>query len=316
MNKYEHLNPGISICRMIISFFVVCCHFSVFRLATYAVPIFMFLSFFLASPLFIENKYKKIVKKVFRLLVPFWGWGILYYIIETRLYDKEISINELGWQLLLGHSPAINQALWYLMDEIIIIFIVLFLFTFIKKKEHRNILLVALIIVSLLLQYTELNYQIFEGMDYKISYPLGRIAEMIPCAMSGILLGQVDWTKVKYKYLIVGSFVLFILAYNFMHSPMKGFAYNGIQMVIGAISISLIAIHAPIKKCKITTCINYLATHTLGIYCMHNVIGEWIENIYIPEYRIMLSLIIYAVCLILAIVISWIPIKVVKMMVQ
>lgn len=316
MNKYGHFNAGISICRIIMSFFVVCCHFSAFNLATYAVPVFMFLSFFLASHIFMGNKYKKIATKTFRLLVPFWGWGIIYYIIETRLYDKEISKNELGWQLLLGHSPVINQALWYLFDEIFIILIVTIFFVFIKKKEHRIILLVSLIVVSFLLQYTELNYQMFGWMDYKLRYPLGRIAEMVPCAMCGILLGQMEWNKVEYKYLLVICSVLFVVAYGFHYTSIEGFAYSGIQMVICAICIGLIAICAPIKKCKITTYINYLATHTLGIYCMHNVIGEWIENLYIPDPRIMLSIIIYVVCLVLAIVISLVPIKFVKMMVQ
>ena len=49
---------------------------------------------------------------------------------------------------------------------------------------------------------------------------------------------------------------------------------------------------------------------------MHNAVGKILENIYVPDNRIWLSGMIYGVCLILSIIISHVPIKLVKMMVQ
>ena len=247
MNKYQNRNVGISICRLVMSFFVVCCHFSYFDMAAYAVPFFMFLSFFLATNIFFEDQYKKVMIKIHRLVIPFWGWGIVYYAFKTVILNEDINRDELVWQLLLGHSVYINQALWYLCDEILIILLFAVVFFLIKKKEYRVLALIALMIISLLFQYTELNYRIFDMMDYTRKYPLGRLAEMLPFACSGLLLGQIDWKKVKYRYLFTVCLVLLLLAYGIRHTEIKGFGYSSIQTMIIAICVSLIAIYAPIK---------------------------------------------------------------------
>lgn len=86
--KAEHY-VGIDYARMICSFLVVCIHFNgfnnildrVFLLKSMAVPIFMFVSFFLTANVYMDLNVIRLKKRMIRLYVPvcIWGGGIFYY---------------------------------------------------------------------------------------------------------------------------------------------------------------------------------------------------------------------------------------------
>lgn len=200
----NNYNIGICILRIWFSFEVVLCHYWVYdttmsnkllkifaNARSYAVPVFMLLSFILTENI-IENG-RKVKSRLFRLLFPYVAWPILYSIIfgilDILLGSKMmISPRDLYWQLLFGHSPKLNPPLWYQFNLIILTLFFIFLFKYIKK--YISIVICTIFVLALFIQYSNINSSLFANYRYEITYPLGRIAEMIPYACIGILISK------------------------------------------------------------------------------------------------------------------------------
>ena len=98
LNKKRKFNYGIALLRTLMCFEVVLCHFwttdvpkvlmpfSVLR--GLAVPVFMFLSFFLTEHTFLEYNKNKAKKRIWRVIYPQIGWALIYWLGYTIISRK------------------------------------------------------------------------------------------------------------------------------------------------------------------------------------------------------------------------------------
>ena len=123
----KEFNYGLALLRTLMCFEVVLCHFwtsddSKFLipfslLKGLAVPVFMFLSFFLTEHTFLNYDKMKAQKRVWRVIYPQIGWAIIYHlgymIGEFAVKDIDINFTDLFWQMFTGHSPRLNASMWF-----------------------------------------------------------------------------------------------------------------------------------------------------------------------------------------------------------
>ena len=167
----KNYNIDLSLLRVIMCFAVVCAHCwhaeerNIFvscweRLIGYAVPTFILMSFFLTHEFFKENNKNKIKNRFCRLMIPQVGWAVIYWVIYKALdmiFDLgfEVRVSDAFWQILTGHSPALNETMWFQAD--LIILTGLFLLTFAICKGYYMICLNTYAVLALYIQYSGLN---------------------------------------------------------------------------------------------------------------------------------------------------------------
>lgn len=104
--KNQKYNLGLAILRLWMSFEVVLCHYwsgmsnnykgslNIFlKFGTLAVPIFVIISFYLTETKISTSDKNSFMKRIQRLLIPYIGWGVIYwfiYIFKNILYQKII----------------------------------------------------------------------------------------------------------------------------------------------------------------------------------------------------------------------------------
>jgi fucose 4-O-acetylase-like acetyltransferase len=319
------MNDGICLLRLVMAFMVVMCHFSnesgiVPFYKTYAVPVFMLISFYYTSESLVSSDVDRIRKKIIRLLIPFWSWGIIYYIILSILGNK-ITLADLLWQLVTGSSHTINPPLWFIADQMVLVIFLYSIYSLFENKKWANYFSMGLVIFCLAVEYSGLNYEINNSLPWELKWNVGRFFETLPYAIIGVLLGQV---KNKFKLsrlrsvltVILGIILLWVL-YRVNLPNGIGFGYEGIAKVIGTVVIFFVFMLMPLQDIKI---LERISKYTLGIYCLHLGIG-WILQYILGSCNIELRdryvcVLIYIISLLCAIVISKIPIKNIKKIVN
>lgn len=204
-------NIGLSILRAFMCFQVVLCHFwkanvpyigwkgwlRFFR--GYAVPVFMLLSFFLTEKVLVSHDKGRIIKRLHRLLVPYFCWPFIYWILYNILdwwkrgYGLECGIPELFWQLLMGHSVQLNGVMWY-QFEIIILTVLFVIILYIFRERYMSVLCICMM-AAWLFQYSGWNKRLFGGLRFELTYPLGRFSEMVPYAVCGFAIAHYEMYK-------------------------------------------------------------------------------------------------------------------------
>ena len=97
-------------------------------------------------------------------------------------------------------------------------------------------------LLLMFLQYSLLNYKVFNRFPSEVKYTLGRICEMIPFALLGCIFYKKKlFTKMEQKrvFFMICAIVLFILTFlfrNTLKNPL-GFGYSGIITIIKAICL-------------------------------------------------------------------------------
>lgn len=335
--KIQNYNLGLGLLRLWMSFEVVLDHYwsgminnkngilNVFsKFGTLAVPIFVIISFALT-----ETKISKIdkngfVKRILRLLIPYVLWGIIYWVIYTFLNivtekDYTNGISDLIWQLSFGSSENLNPPLWYMFDLIVLTILFSILFKIVKNTKYSNYIVYGIIIISIILQYSEINYKLFCNMRYEMKWPLGRIIEMIPYAGIGIIISRKNiLNKLKNDcikvILIVSPLILILLKFE-IFTNFNGFGYHGIYRIILASLVIIIFYVIPFEKMYKSICnsIVSISRYAMEVFCMHYIVGKILNYIYL---KVQLDIntfseciIIYIICLIISLLISKIPIK-------
>ena len=123
----KNYNLGLAILRAIMCFMVVLCHFwnandakgflRVFRWSRDAsVHVFMMMSFMFVQSTLVEHNRDKVKKCFERLLIPQFGWAVIYwgiYKLIDIIFDSQLEngITDLIWQILCGHSPRLNATI-------------------------------------------------------------------------------------------------------------------------------------------------------------------------------------------------------------
>lgn len=345
-SSYDKYNYSIAFVKILFSFFVICIHYwnmddlrgvyffdAVHRLMEVTVPVFLIMSFFLTTEIFTSKDKKKIKKRLVRLVIPFYMWGILYYIgyscIDLFLGYKinpDLSFNSLLWQITLGHSKELCPPLWYLLDSIIIS--IVFWSIFKISDIFKWNLMLFLLVISLGMQYSGINYRIFGRFQYEICYPLGRLAEVFPYACIGMIVSASGCLK-KLKSFRLYTFVICILsllvvAYgNLFTRPEKGFAYGGTYMIVYATLVFVLFYMIPFDKSPILIKkgLRTISKYSLGIYCIHLGVGYIWNNVFCDYFGwkqdIFVGCIaIFLISLLFAWLISKIPFKCSKYIVE
>lgn len=127
--KEDSYNYGAAVLKIIMSFEVVLCHYWLFenisdipvylrifnRLRMLAVPTFMIMSFYFLTNSALTKDIRVFKARIGRLLSPYIGWAVIYYIgylILERIFDIELvgGIQDLICQLLFGNQVYIRQS--------------------------------------------------------------------------------------------------------------------------------------------------------------------------------------------------------------
>ena len=326
---------GIGVLKILLCFCVILIHYGqgssitqIFSaLMSSAVPCFMIITFYFNSKIINEGNTAKIRDRVFRLIIPCIIWGGIYFVAYKLMYylklrDYDLSWKDLLWQLLTGHSY--NAPLWYMY--VLIILTVLFSIVLSLCKNRHNIILFIILLFSLFYLYSEWNGIFFE-LRWELKWPLGRLVEMLPYSAIGLLIGfnkdKIEKMKWKYKIGSLGGlFIIWIVClgletYGILFVKFN-YGYSGLSLFFKSIFIFLMCLYISYISIngKVEELIVKISRYTLGIYCMHVLIGEciilFLSNHKIEINRFLIGIVIFILCYILCYGIVKIPIKGIK----
>lgn len=259
------------------------------------------------------------------MLIPYVFWGVFYYlsylgITEVSHIDLGVSSGDLFWQLITGHPQHLNGVLWF-QANLIWITILFFLIIRYFKDESKIAILLLIAIISLYLQYSEINFRFAGELRYELRYPIGRFVEMLPIAVCGFIGGHYKvLERIKNnepKKWLIPYFVLIvwlITRYSVFYVP-QNFGDAGIDKIVVPACLMIIFYLAPLEKCPrvIKDLINWISKYTPGVYCLH----LWVRNIlhlFVQPYygwtigTFAECVVIFIVCMIISIILSYIPI--------
>ena len=317
IERHQTHNYGIDILRFLLAVTIVFGHFWTDRgnsgigsewikLQNIAAPSFFLLSFFLSAKYILGSDQQKQCSRLKRLLLPFYFWGIVGWTVAALLLagDKNSVIMSLIWQLFTGSSS--NAPLWYLIVLVWITSLYFYIFK-IRNKIIAVMMIAGITVASLILQYTGVNYWLFGDHSFEVKYTFGRIIEMIPYASAGMLLWYVC-EKLSKNVIFLACGIVGIILYHFFCYSLQpnGFGYAGIPRLIGATSLVMFFVSLPLQTASkpITMLIKNVTNYTLGIYCMHSIVGTIIEKTVLIENQILLCVLIYIVSYFISFVIS------------
>lgn len=291
---------GLALLRALMCFEVVLCHFWTSDVPKYlipfsmlrglAVPVFMFLSFFLTEHTFLEYNKSKAKRRLWRVIYPQIGWAIIYWLGYTMgqfiIKDIGVSFSDLLWQIFTGHSPRLNASMWFQTVLIVLTVIYIIIFKFFEVKKGLLITYVMMF-VAFVIQYSGINFKLFDSLRYELKYPLGRFCEMIPYATIGFSCGYYNvFEKAKEKRLFsiifFGLASVFFLKYNFITTA-SGFGYsNNNCLFLGFFVIGFVYL-IPFEKLpqNYKNVLKFITKYTLGIYCMHRIVAEFLKIVFL-----------------------------------
>lgn len=281
---------------------------------SFAVPVFMMMSFIFTGPLLEEHNAKKIKKRIERLFVPQIGWAVIYwciYKIIDMLYglDLENGITDLFWQIFFGHSQNLNVTMWYQVDLIYIT--ILFLSVILIFKRSYIPVLYFIGAVALVLQYSGIN-MFFNNSRFEVKYSSGRFMEMLPVAVIGFMIardGTLEKTR-RHKYLAVSIsiFTIFMVNRYNVFIDIQGYGYSGIKCIAVAAAFIILFYFLPLNRLsgRYKKVLIKITSYTMGIYCMHQLVYRLI-NLIISVYSLDIRtgtfsgcIFIYIICFICA----------------
>lgn len=320
-------NLGIDFLKVWMSFEVVLCHyghgsdefvfryfFSFFR--SMAVPVFMIVSFYLSARFLLSEKsqFYKLAKRIQRIYLPLVAWALIYWVIYNciALYGDvnglHLPLKELLWQVVTGH--CYNTAMWF---NAVLALLTVLLYLICKRWPKYSMVIVLIVsLLAVFVSYSGLN-NVFMSLRSELNFPLGRIAEMIPFAGFGLLLYKSREDK-KYLHLIIFVASVFLVkelcgvVYN---GEVIGYHYNGMKLFLCATLLVSLCVYMPLQKSP--TCLKktlaFLSRYSMGVYCIHMLVGTVIGFLNVDTDPLYYSLLIYLVSLISCCLISKVPYK-------
>lgn len=299
------------------------------KLQGIAVPVFMFLSFYFLEKTFLDCTVKKIKNRLFRVSYPQICWAIIYWCVYYGfkvLFNKfqTLRVSDLFLQILFGHT--VNASMWF-QFVLIVLTTIFFLIFYFGKEKNGILILHILLFVSFVVQYSGLNSFLFSNLQDSLKYPFGRFFPMIPYAVLGFdfaYFGIFEKLKENRIYCMVLFLIVSIFALKFAiinDAPGDGFYSNNNSILI-AIFISGFCYFLPIEKlsAKYLRFIEFISKYTLGIYCMHRLVSKFVNlflgRIRLEESSFLSCVLIYAMCFVVSLIISKIPSKYAKILVN
>lgn len=294
-------------------------------------PIFMCLSFWLVEPAISCCDTKKILIRIKKLFTPMWFWALIYgggyWIIQKTTGTKLINgISDVLWQMIMGNSETLNKSMWFHFC-LLWITIILFLAVYHAPQIHKDLWVAILFLLALFMQYSSINYTLCSQMNYPMMNPMGRLMEMLPCAITGYILRRYNiYESFKKDRMSIMIFAIGILAFIFLYfreSKIPGFWTQGISHVfVSAIVVMVMYYFQDLlilidKSTVIKKIILTVSQYTLGIYCMHRFVGVFLNVVFYgkePNEKISFigCVFVFAICWFVSYMIDHIPISIIK----
>lgn len=346
-NKSATLRPdqnyGLSLLKILMSFEVVLCHFwgstnfmllkpfSILRPT--AVMTFMFTAFLLTGNAIMNINIPKIKIRLLRLISMNVLWTLIYAVFfkaEAFLFGvgqfagKGVQqlFKSVIFQLLMG-SP-LNPPMWFQFDlvSITIIFFVVF---FVFQYDVAFNACIVLGLTALFFQYSGINFMLFGNLRYELKYSLGRLCEMIPVAVLGIIFAKYNiMHKLSQhcgKTIVFCTIALIIMKYLGLinASPKDNFMYSGLSLLVCGILITTVFYVLPLKEYlfgHIKLIISKIARFTPGCYCIHIMVGDSFNLLFNRVNNFVSCVGIYIICLAISYALSIIFPKLSKYLVE
>lgn len=294
--KDRQYNYGLALLKIWMCFEVVCCHFGngnenfvlmnilwkgVVTFRTCAVPCFVIMTFYFASETFSVNSKSAILKRMKRLFLPNLLWAIIY-IFAIWISQDFYVISEFGWskafilQVLLGH--VYNQTMWFQVDLIWLTCFYYVLYKMFGKKEKllKSVLMI-IGAISIVLQYSGTNYRIFGWLPDYSKYTLGRIIEIIPYSVVGLMWKKDSvqqnslWDLVLWTFLIVISY--YVDKIDILENTF-GYAGLGLFLIGYCVTKQFNELNCLKISKKWQMVIKKVSSVTMGCYFMHRLVGN------------------------------------------
>lgn len=335
-------NLGVEILRCFACFSVLINHFNGLKdlpefvqsayanFGMFAVPVFVFLSFYFSEKLFLYGDFDQIKKRLIRLLIPYLIFPIIYFIVFDGVIiafrdEFRLPIKAFFWQYAFGTYRNFNSPLWFLLDLIILSVIYIIVFRIVKIEISITFVCLSFF-VALLLQYSGLNYRLFSPLRYEMRWATGRFCEIIPYAATGFLCAHYGvFEKLKknrmLSLILSGVFCLFFIRFKILpDAPGFGYSYNNcIPLVFFMVCFAYLF---PVEKNqrKSLAVIAFITKFTLGIYCMHLLVGRVFDAV-LAVYntifnRFLFCILVYVFCFLISFIVSKFPLKYIRMLVD
>lgn len=344
--NYSHYNMGICLLRMMACFLVIAANNWeintpssgalgwLYYLRNYSVSIFMILAFCFCEKMIATSDTDRLLKRLVKLIVPLFAWAIIYWIFYKVLSEVlypgyNISVKDLLWQMFTGNSIYLNSFMWF-SAVLIVLTVLIFVIAFITNKFHNPILgLLAILCI-----YAEYAGLMLFLTRYKaeIAGSVGRLHEMFPLAVLGYMIAYFGLVEKSRKHWIITMLFAVVALWLirrfgvFADPSVQTFGYAGIKMIVTALLLVFLFFAPPLEKLPkfIRVIIEWLTKYTLGIYCMQSLVATLLHyyishrniGIELETYTIFDCIRIYAVCYAICFLISRIPCKWTRMLVE
>ncbi len=307
----------------------------------FAVPVFMLITFFLSARHFASNDPKWLGRRFYRLFLPFAFWSILAF-ATCRLLGPHFPAfatdpsNGAFWKesckaapepvafkyLLLqalGTTRTLGSQMWFQAVLVILTGFFAVFFRFVKPR-HVMCGLVVLFAVGVMMDYSGLNFSIFDPYGYEIRNPLGRIFPMLPYAAMGLAAGmhsrRLDELDLSRRWFIVALgavAVAFLMKYEVFVKP-KGFYYMGLKMLCVAVALVAAFRVLPMERvpARVRSFVVWAGGYSMGVYFSHIYVGKLLEELVFPHIGVVPrsfggGCAVFAVCFVLCWLVSLVP---------
>lgn len=309
MNK----NLGLDLLRVWLSFEVVVDHFwhqkglvgpmaFLSNMRSLAVPCFLLMSFYLTARRSDEGDFGWLKTRTLRLGLPFLVWPLIYFgaiwlmaalspafvestlrITELKVYGFDLALD--GWDLLrqwfFGMDRRLLHQFWFHHNLIILTLAMFFLLRMVKAPRTRTYVLVGLMCLGFVLQYSSMNKWLFGDWLWEGRYSFGRLAATLPYAALGLMLGfnrktiEAARPGTKALCVVVGAFTLFFVHYGKVMPRPSGLGYQGLNLIVMALGATAFFYFLPLAKIPVwlVKALQWISRYCMGIYCAHLLVG-------------------------------------------
>ena len=282
----------------------------------YAVPVFMLIAFFFAARHFAANDREWLKKRFYRLCLPFVFWSVLAFVTWRLLspqfpvfaidptdgsFWKEgcnavpvpVSFEYLALQAL-GTTRTLGSQMWF---QAVLVILTGFFAVFFRLVKPRFVAagLVALVVIGIMMDYSGVNFWLFEGFRFEVKNPIGRIFPMVPYAALGLLAGLgarvfdgLSLCRRWYLFVLGVVSAAFLMNVDVFVEP-KGFYYKGLKMLCVALSLVAAFRFMPLEKLPSVgkRFLIWAAGYSMGVYFAHIYVGKLLEELVFPNVGIL-----------------------------
>lgn len=336
-NKTVKYNCGISILKIWMVMSVVVCHFLdretapklsylfTFYYAWPAVPVLVFISFLLTN-IADERNITKVLRRLYRLVLPHCFFTVFYFVVYSLVPTPTATMAEMtegGAKSLLKQLLSggyLDPPMWFVVDLIILSILFYGVFLLLRDAERGIIAVIIIAGAAIYAQYSGINYKVFGDLPYYSKWTFGRLVELVPVAVLGIILSHykiinklVQHRKVALTISMIG---LLLFHYTPLFYSCEGFGYQGLSLVWISVCMGIFFWLLPLEylPVQIRAFFNRWASYNMGVIAMHYMIKAFFEII-LSNMRLLSiqeSIMIYVISLLVTIIATHIPIKLVK----